>query len=316
MKSNFAEVKGDSKTTGVSRREMLRLAGATLSGLALAPIVGCTKKTKARVPLQSVDPQQLQKRLPDVTDTLLSLAERRVSDQVAIEELRKVLKESDLLAASAFGHASERNGVGQEVLIYGEGQGYLTVKMFYDDFVAPLIIKKGSQPPLLKGSQSCCISNGTKCCGDLCTDHVGDDPCPKQLTFSGRSLEISVPRVTNEERELVRGLSALLANTFTKNLTEKEVSDKSQELRDRYQNQNVFFTRSRKNEVDWSDWIIRFSNGSSMIAQVARGTASPIVTTEGATAGQSLLDSAFIDVAVQETAQGEKLIVSHLMAAS
>ena len=171
--------------------------------------------------------------LSDVVSTLLDLGEERTTDEVALTRLNVLLKKSGLLSRSIFGHVDSNDDLGQQVIVSGPIGGYITARIFYDDFIEPLVIRKAlaAAAPSPAGpiiTTSCCLTNGTIQTGSHHADHNPDDPCPsRSMHLDSQSTylrEASQRRLFDSERKLALGVAKIADRIFTEN---KAVDQKS-----------------------------------------------------------------------------------------
>ena len=226
----------------------------------------------------------MQRPVSELVETFLRFSERRTGDQDAVAELRQLLKRSGCLEEAIYGHAGDRDGIGQQVVLRGSSGGYISLRIFYDDYLEPLILRKGSKldaifagsdvEPSSASDTSCCLTNGTVCCGSMCTDHVTDDPCP------GGSITADVPydstssaataassKLFDGEREVARQV----ANLATKALDGQppDLKRAGAHASQTAAHGELLFASEPDGKGAWFDWILKLSNGAVLTVQVA-----------------------------------------------
>jgi len=209
-----------------------------------------------------------------IVGRLLDFAETRPSDEEAQKLLKSTLRDSGVLERAIYGHASNTQNVGQQVIVRQRPGGYVAARVFYRDFIEPLVIRKGVPPRVGEGGGGwdCCLTNGTICCGSMCTDHVCDDPCPggTQVMEMGSyaSSGSGTSRLFKPERDLALGLAAVADGAFARR-TAKAIDTEVKRLRKQHQHRELLFVQEKDAAGVWLDWILKLSNGSVFTLQVA-----------------------------------------------
>lgn len=209
-----------------------------------------------------------------IVGRLLDFAETRPRDEEAQDLLKSTLRESGVLERAVYGHASNTENVGQQVIVRQRPGGYMAARVFYRDFIEPLIIRKGVPPRGTEGGGEwdCCLTNGTVCCGSNCTDHVCDDPCPSGTQVMEMGSYASVGKETSRlfkpERDLALSLAALADGAFARR-TASAINTEVKRLRKQHQHRELLFVQEKDGAGAWLDWILKLSNGSVLTLQVA-----------------------------------------------
>jgi hypothetical protein len=209
---------------------------------------------------------------PSIAKALLRFSEERTGNDVAIGELRCILDEPHHQAIIA-GALANHDGLGVQLLAPG-GAGFLAVRLYYDDFVEPLIVRKGTSPRPGAPATSCCMTmvpcgGGLKCL-------TAEDPCPSKDELAVLPFRASespgLRRLFDPERQLAAALLDLAFNTAAETEPKPEaITRATEQLRGAHAHRELLLALQPDGAGLWIDWFLKLSNGAVIALQVAHG---------------------------------------------
>lgn len=273
----------------LDRRTLLHLCATALSTAALAPgLTGCASGPYrgGEVLFREVTRSKLTMAAGEIARTLLGFLEQETSNDTAVKQLDRVLREAGVWDGILAGPVAAVDQVGYSLLVNGGEQGFLTLKVYNDSkFVLPLIVRRGvatERSVAQARAASCCMTEGTSTynnAGELAvTDSQADDPC----LAAGY---IDLQELTRQRRELF-GLQEVVAYTevmrkaleVLETSGEPDVTELSAWLaaqRSRFAVNKVLMSARRDGDILWVDWLLIFRNGAAGTVQVAKGKVQP-----------------------------------------
>ena len=101
----------------------------------------------------------------DIARTLLGFLEQETSNDAALQQMDRVLREAGVWESALAGPVAPVNQVGYSVIFNGGERGFITLKVYNDSkFVLPLIVRRGvatERSLALTKAASCCMTAGT-----------------------------------------------------------------------------------------------------------------------------------------------------------
>jgi hypothetical protein len=301
--------------TRLDRRTVLKLCAGSLSTVALgAGLSHCASgPDKSRTAAFSeVTRAQLTAAAGEIARTLLSFLEQETSNEAALKQMDRMLREAGVWRSALAGPVAPVNQVGYSIVFNGGERGFITLKVYNDSkFVLPLLVRRGvprERSQALAKAASCCMTAGTATyttAGELAvTDSQADDPCAgagyvdiRELSRQRRSLFGLQDVVAYAEviRKCVEALETL-EETDVAALQAWLAAEQS-----RFTLDKIFLSARRDGAVLWVDWLLFFRNGAVAMAQVAKGDVKPVYSTARPRKGVSVLSRANIDATPAET---------------
>src|SRR5262245_34328906 len=299
----------------LDRRTVLQLCAASLSAAALGTgLSSCASgpDKHGKVVFKEVTRAQLKTAAGDIARTLLGFLEQETSNEAALQQMDRVLREAGVWESALAGPVTQVNQVGYSVIFNGGEQGFITLKVYNDSkFVLPLIVRRGVTPErslALTKAVSCCMTAGTSTyttTGELAsTDSQADDPCPGAGYIDVRDLSRQRRNLFGLQdvvayAEVIRKCIEVLETTGEADFTVLQAWLAAQQSR--FTLDNIFLSARRDGDVLWVDWMLLFRNGAVAMAQVAKGEAKPVYSTRKPGKGVSPLTRASIDTTPTET---------------
>jgi hypothetical protein len=299
----------------LDRRTVLQLCASALSTVALgAGLSRCASGPEHRrqALFTEVTRAQLKAAAGEIARTLLSLLEQETSNEAALTQMDRMLREAGVWGSALAGPVAPVNQVGYSVVFNGGERGFITLKVYNDSkFVLPLIVRRGvarERAQALAYAASCCMTAGTATyttTGELAvTDSQADDPCAGEGYVDIREL--------SRQRRSLFGLQDVVAYTdvirkcieVLETLEEADVTALQAWLtaeQTRFTLDKIFLSARRDGAVLWVDWLLVFRNGAVAMAQVAKGDVKPVYSTVRPRKGVSVLSRANIDATPSET---------------
>ena len=301
--------------TRLDRRTVLKLCAASLSTAALSAGLsrcasGPDKRSKAI--FTEVTRAQLTAAAGEIARTLLSFLEQETSNEAALTQMDRMLREAGVWSSALAGPVAPVNQVGYSIVFNGGERGFITLKVYNDSkFVLPLIVRQGvprERSLALAQAANCCMTAGTATyttAGELAvTDSQADDPCAgvgyvdiRELSLQRRSLfglqdVIAYAAVIRKCVEVLETVEEADVTALQAWLTAEQ---------SRFTLDKIFLSARRDGAVLWVDWMLFFRNGAVAMAQVAKGDVKPVYSTTRPGKGVSALTRANIDTTPAET---------------
>jgi len=299
----------------LDRRTVLKLCAAALSTAALGTgLSSCASgpDKRAEVVFKEVTRAQLKTAAGDIARTLLGFLEQETSNEAALQQMDRVLREAGVWESALAGPVAPVNQVGYSLIFHGGERGFITLKVYNDSkFVLPLLVRRGvaaERSLALTKAASCCMTAGTSTyttAGELAiTDSQADDPCPgvgyidvRELSRQRRNL-LGLQDVV-AYAEVIRQCIEELETVGDADVTALQGWLAAQQPR--FTLDKVFLSARRDGDVLWVDWMLIFRNGAVAMAQVAKGEVKPVYSTARPGKGASPLTRANIDTTPAET---------------
>ena len=146
---------------------MLKLCAASLSaalGTGLSSCAAAPEK-RAQVVFKEVTSAQLETAAGTIARTLLGLLEQETSNDAALPQMDRVLREAGIRESALAGPVAAVNQVGYSMIFHGGERGFITLKVYNDrKFVLPLIVRRGvaAEHALAHAKAAhCCMTAGT-----------------------------------------------------------------------------------------------------------------------------------------------------------
>ena len=163
---------------------VVSLSAAALGTSLSSCASGADKRPEAV--FKEVTRAQLKNAAGDIARTLLGFLEQETSNEAALQQMDRVLREAGVWESALAGPVAPVNQVGYSMIFNGGERGFITLKVYNDSkFVLPLIVRQGvatERSLALTKAASCCMTAGTSTyttTGKLAiTDSQADDPCP------------------------------------------------------------------------------------------------------------------------------------------
>jgi hypothetical protein len=299
----------------LDRRIVLKLCAASLSAAALGTSLSSCASGPDKRPeavFKEVTRAQLKTAAGDIARTLLGFLEQETSNEAALQQMDRVLREAGVWESALAGPVAQVNQVGYSVIFNGGERGFITLKVYNDSkFVLPLIVRRGVTPPrslALTKAASCCMTAGTSTyttTGKLAiTDSQADDPCPGAGYIDVRELSRQRRNLFGLQdivayAEVIRKCIEVLETVGDADVTALQAWLAAQQPR--FTLDKVFLSARRDGDVLWVDWMLIFRNGAVGMAQVAKGEVKPVYSTTRPGKGVSPLTKANIDTTPAET---------------
>ena len=299
----------------LDRRTLLQMCAAALSTAALG--VGVSSCASGpykggQVVFTEVARVQLKTAAGDIARALLNLLEQETSNEAALKQMDRVLKEAGVWYSALAGPVTAVDQVGHSIIFNGGEQGFITLKVYNDSkFVLPLIVRRGvatERSLALAKAASCCMTEGTSTYNTAgewaASDSQADDPCP------GRGY-VDIQALSRQRRDLfslqdvvaytevIRKCVEVLETVDDADVTALQAWLAAQHSR--FTLDKIFLSARRDGDVLWVDWLLLFRNGAVGMAQVAKGNVQPVYSTATPGVGVSALSRANIDTTPVET---------------
>jgi hypothetical protein len=180
---------GSQDLAHLDRRRVLKLCAVSLSAAALGTgLSSCASapEKRAEVVFREATSAQLETVAGAIARTLLGLLEQETSNEAALQQVDRVLREAGVRESALAGPVAAVNQVGYSMIFHGGERGFITLKVYNDSkFVLPLIVRRGvaAEHALAHAKAArCCMTAGTSTyttTGERAsTDAQADDPCP------------------------------------------------------------------------------------------------------------------------------------------
>src|SRR5262245_35778423 len=299
----------------LDRRTVLKLCAASLSAAALdTSLSSCASgpDKRAAAVFKEVTRAQLKTAAGDIARTLLGFLEQETSNEAALQQMDRLLRETGVWESTLAGPVAPVNQVGYSMIFNGGERGFITLKVYNDSkFVLPLIVRRGvttARSLALTKAASCCMTAGTSTyttTGQLAiTDSQADDPCPGAGYIDVRDLSRQRRKLFGLQdvvayAEVIRKCIEVLETVGDADVTALQAWLAAQQPR--FTLDKVFLSARRDGDVLWVDWLLIFRNGAVGMAQVAKGEIKPVYSTARPGKGVSPLTRANIDTTPAET---------------
>src|SRR5215510_2336364 len=152
----------------LDRRTVLQLCAASLSAAALGTgLSRCASgpDKHGKVVFKEVTRAQLKTAAGNIARTLLGFLEQETSNEAALQQMDRVLREAGVWESALAGPVTQVNQVGFSVIFNGGERGFITLKVYNDSkFVLPLIVRRGvprERSLAFAKATNCCMTAGT-----------------------------------------------------------------------------------------------------------------------------------------------------------
>jgi hypothetical protein len=264
------------------------------------------------VAFREVPRAQLKTAAGAIARTLLGFLEQQTSNEAALQQMDRVLREAGLWESTLAGPVAPVDQVGYSIIFNGGVRGFITLKVYNDSkFVLPLIVRRGvaaDRSQALTKAASCCMTAGTSTytiAGELAsTDSQADDPCLGAGYIDVRDLSRQRRNLFGLQdvvayAEVIRKCVEVLETEGEADVSALQAWLAAQQPR--FTLDKIFLSARRDGDVLWVDWMLIFRNGAVGMAQVAKGDVKPIYSTAKSGKGVPPLTRANIDATPTET---------------
>lgn len=243
-------------------------------------------------------------RAPNFVEFLLGLAESRAPVDTAEQRLRAEGIDTEL---EAFGPVGKGHFGYQ--LIAKRSEGYLRLKIFYEDFIEPLIVRKGQMAQDVAAQACCCMTMVQ--CGSL-EDLSVEDPCPSGERFMDRSDASGGSSFRPYESERLMAMEiADLADSLAVDCDSwaGRVPDRIEQLKRSLPHRELLFTSEDDSDGGRFEFVLKFSTGAVLTACAAIGADKiEFLPVEGV----DVVDALSIRVSLAQTDADDALLTARM----
>jgi hypothetical protein len=208
----------------------------------------------------------------EAVSVLLRCSEERTTSSSAVAELRCSLHGQQSLE-TVVGPMADHDDLGVQLLAPGD-KGFLAIRLYYDDFVEPLIVRKGTKANQVAAAASCCMTNIP--CGGTLKCLTAEDPCPSKADLTGLPFQYSTSttlrRLFEPERQIAVKIVQLATEVLRAGMEPPTIAEVTESFRHAHAHRELLLAQQPDDGGQWIDWFLKLSNGAVLAVQVALGS--------------------------------------------